>query len=89
MKAYANESSTQINEIKELKDKIAQIEKENSRLKEKNENLEKEKIISEEKLEENIEKEDNKVNDYMTEIRNLQNELYETQRKKKNITKMI
>ena len=82
IKAYVSDNNNLSNEIKELKEKINQIESENLKLKEKSENLENEKVISEAKIEENKVLEDNKENDYISEIQTLQSQLEETQKKK-------
>ena len=86
MKAYVNENTDLYNQINELKEKNSQMELEIIRLKETTENLEQEKQINEEQILENKEEEDNKVNDYINEIHNLQIQLDESQRKIKEIT---
>ena len=83
LKQYSSENNNLCEEITKLKEKISQIESDNHRLKEKNEMLEKEKKISEEKIEENRENEDIQVNDYINEIQNLQEQLQENERKNK------
>ena len=85
LKNYASENNELCNQIKELKDKIAQIEADNLKLKERNEYLEKEKKISDAKLEENKENEDIQVNDYINEIQQLQTQIEENERKNKEL----
>ena len=81
LKQYIEENNSLLNEISELKDKNSASEFEISRLKETNERLENEKRINEKLLEEKNLKEDNKINEFIGEIQNLQTQLEETQKK--------
>ena len=86
LNAYTDDNKDLCNQIKDLKDKISDMEVDNSRLKDKVETLEKEKNMNEKVLEEKKETEDIQASDYITEIQSLNEQLEESKKKIKEIT---